>query len=262
MNRYVLEPDKAWRSGVFLHRENSNAFVQETYGSKEIIIRAEGTHAKELMTLIVEDFDTMHNTYGQKLNVKKWIPCICDTCIDLDTPNFYNFINLRTRQEKGKKTVECDISFDDVDVYSLLSGLFTIRAYQELNYIDLKRAKKEIKAKGLIVSNKENFDHSFLINSLNKIEIQLFETNDFYNFEDLDFVIYDISNFSDNSEIEKLKIPHNLNEIGICEKSVFTKKKNDSFYSLLITEYSKSNIRNLIEIIKERLKMLGINGDL
>ncbi|MFK8005820.1 MAG: COR domain-containing protein, partial [Saprospiraceae bacterium] len=132
MNRYVIDPDKAWRSGVFLHRQNADAFVQETYGSQEIVIRAKGTHAKELMTLIVEDFDLMHNNYGEKLKVKKWIPCICLQCADLETPNFYEFSNLRNRKEKGKRTIECDISFDDVNVNALLDGIFAQVIEEEL----------------------------------------------------------------------------------------------------------------------------------
>jgi len=134
MNRYVLNPQKAWRSGVFLHREHTDAFVLETYGSREIIIRVKGAYSKELMTLISEEFDKMNENYGEKLRVEKLIPCNCDQCKALENPHFYDYENLKKRKAVGKQTSECQKSFEDVSVIGLLTGVFTEVIKDERDY--------------------------------------------------------------------------------------------------------------------------------
>ena len=125
MNRYVQLLEKAWRSGVFLERENTDALVRETYGSREIVIAVRGAHPKELMTLIAEELDKINESYGSKLVVKKLIPCNCKTCKPSETPYFYDYNNLKRRKERGRTTIECEISYEDVPVQDLLDGVFS-----------------------------------------------------------------------------------------------------------------------------------------
>lgn len=125
MHRYIKNPALSWRSGAVLERQGTQALVAEkTYGSREIIIKVKGFERKELMTLITEDFDDMHGKFDN-LKVKKLIPCNCAKCKDLDEPHFYEYDNLIRRKEKGKQTVECEKSYDDVEVTGLLDGVFT-----------------------------------------------------------------------------------------------------------------------------------------
>jgi hypothetical protein len=42
----------------------------------------------------------------------------------LDEPHFYDYDNLMNRKAKGKETVECDESFDDVLVNQILEGVY------------------------------------------------------------------------------------------------------------------------------------------
>ncbi len=123
-NHYVKDLDKAWRSGVFLQRENTAALVRETYGSREIRIRVKGAHPKELMTLIVEALDNINESYGSKLKVKKLIPCNCKLCKESKQPHFYDYSNLKRRKELGKRTTECEVSYEDISVEGLLDGVF------------------------------------------------------------------------------------------------------------------------------------------
>ncbi|MEM9849746.1 MAG: COR domain-containing protein, partial [Bacteroidota bacterium] len=138
MNRYVATPEKAWRSGVFLEREKTEALVREAYGSQEIIVRVRGANPKELMTIISEEFDKMNDSYGEKLQVQKLMPCNCSTCEGLAEPHYYDYKNLRIRQERGKRTVECDRPpFEDVSVLGLLEGIFIEKERLQLTEQDL-----------------------------------------------------------------------------------------------------------------------------
>ena len=131
MNRFVKDIDKAWRRGVILKRKNTRAEVIESYGSKKIDIRVKGQHCKELMTLIADDLDDLNESFN--LEVPKFVPCICSLCKTLDKPYFYDFEKLEIRKEKGKKTVECEKSYEDVFVEALIDNVF----------VDVEVVKKE-----------------------------------------------------------------------------------------------------------------------
>lgn len=121
MSRYV-ENDFVWKSGVILKREEANAEIIEFYNNNEIRVRINGVGKNELLTLITEEFNLIHESY-HRLNVSRLIPCICSECKNLDQPNFYSYSSLIRRIKKGKYTVECDVSYEDVSVKALISDV-------------------------------------------------------------------------------------------------------------------------------------------
>ena len=153
MNRYVRQPERCWRSGVFLSREKTDALVQETYGTREIFIRVKGSYPKELMTLISEEFDAINKNFGDRLKVQKLIPCICSHCKNADKISFYEYDNLKRRKEKNVQSVNCDISFEDVSVIGLLDGVFT----------NVEKTKRDL---GFQTTTKKRRVHIFLASSL------------------------------------------------------------------------------------------------
>jgi internalin A len=146
MHRFLNDTkinELAWKRGVQLFRENTRAEIREVYGSKKIEIRIEGLYRKEFMTIITEDFDQLNKSYND-IPVEKLIPCNCNQCKkrendlaliefkkvpeDMPQPHFYTYSNLQNRQEKGKRTVECDVSFETIEINSLLEGVFAKRS--------------------------------------------------------------------------------------------------------------------------------------
>jgi len=132
MQRYVTNRAEMWRTGVVLYRENTRAEVVELYGTNTIQIRIDGQHPKELMTVITEEFDRLNETFGGELRVDKLVPCNCRICRYSNQPNFYTYADLKRRKERSKRTVECMISYDDVNVLDLLDSVFitTRHAFQ------------------------------------------------------------------------------------------------------------------------------------
>ena len=124
MQRYVRQPELAWKSGVVFERADSQALVIEAWGSRNIRLRARGVQAKELLTLLGEDFDKLHERLAG-LKVRKMIPCNCRVCGIAQEPHFYEYNDLARRKERGKSTVECTVSYEDVGVIKLLDGVFT-----------------------------------------------------------------------------------------------------------------------------------------
>ncbi len=125
MHPYIKDQTLSWRSGVVLERQGTKALITETYGIPEIVIKVKGVETKELITLIAESFDSMYKRF-ENLKVKKLIPCNCKTCRNLDDPSYYEYMRLIKRKEDKKVTIECDLSYENVEITSLLDGVFTI----------------------------------------------------------------------------------------------------------------------------------------
>jgi hypothetical protein len=71
---------------------------------------------------IVADVLTGINEMFHSLSCERLIPCNCQACKNVDDPAFFEFSDLKNRREKGKPTIECRKSFEDVPVLPLLEG--------------------------------------------------------------------------------------------------------------------------------------------
>lgn len=142
-NRYLSDLNFAWRTGVLLNRENTTAEIIETYGKRQIIVKVNGRYKKELVTLISEEFDEIHDAYDN-LEVDKLIPCNCNSCLNNENEQiFHSYQDLIRRKEHNKKTVECSLSYKDVEVDKLLEGVF-VQNSKEIESLSLSDKKVEI----------------------------------------------------------------------------------------------------------------------
>jgi internalin A len=124
MNRYVLDPELAWRQGVvFAHRDrDAQALVHIPYGKKEIHLRARGAGKQILMALISEDLETLNDTFeGLKDKVTKLVPCICGACKGSSAPYMFDAATLLEMREYKIANVRCgNRPFGEVEVADLL----------------------------------------------------------------------------------------------------------------------------------------------
>lgn len=124
LNRYIADPRTAWRSGVLLDRRQTRALVTETYARKEIVIQVKGDQPRQLVTIVTEEIDQINETY-KSVRVEKMIPCNCWKCAtNVEVRHYYKYEALQERVRRGKASVECEQSYDDVNVRSLLDGVF------------------------------------------------------------------------------------------------------------------------------------------
>ncbi|GAA6167901.1 COR domain-containing protein [Sessilibacter corallicola] len=124
MNRFVKHPELAWANGVVFEKANTELLVQVSNTGNEIDLSAKGSQAKALISVIANDLDAINHSFeGLKDKVNKFIPCICETCKNTDTPHLFEESKLIHRKDKGRYTVECEINFDEVSVLELLEGL-------------------------------------------------------------------------------------------------------------------------------------------
>ena len=122
-----IEAQNVWRSGVIIHKReyaNTRAEVIENYGKREIKIRVSGKNKRDLLTIVTHELDKIHNSYKRLADkYQKLIPCNCNTCKGSQNPHFYEFANLKRRYANRKYTVECEISYESVEVLGLIDDV-------------------------------------------------------------------------------------------------------------------------------------------
>jgi len=122
-----IEAQNVWRSGVIIHKReypHTRAEIIENYGKREIKIRVSGKNKRDLLTVVTHELDKIHNSYKRLADkYQKLIPCNCNTCGGSQNPHFYEFTNLKRRYANRKYTVECDISYEDVNVLGLIDDV-------------------------------------------------------------------------------------------------------------------------------------------
>ncbi len=172
LHRYVKDINQmAWRNGCVFEYENTQAQVVETYGHKKLEIRLSGDHCVKLSSIIIREIDELNDGF-KEIQVKKLLPCICSQCKTSDTPHFYTFKNLEHRKWKGKLKVECDLSFEDVDVLQILDGVYNAEAAKELTVKEL--IKKGRLKEAIDVYQEKNTDNAILLMGRYERAIKLF----------------------------------------------------------------------------------------
>jgi GTPase SAR1 family protein len=117
---FIAEQKYAWRSGVILLKEGAKAEVIEYYGKREIVIRISGQNKKELMTIVTYELDKINKTF-KRIKLEKLIPCNCSRCSKGSIePHFYRLENLKKRLRDEQFKVQCDESYQYVEVLSLV----------------------------------------------------------------------------------------------------------------------------------------------
>jgi Leucine-rich repeat (LRR) protein len=124
MHKFIEAQTLVWKTGVVLTNGSARAEVIELYYKGEIQIRAAGVRLKELLTVVSYEIDKINDSY-ERIQVKKLIPCNCQTCAGSQDPHFYELNKLQERIDNRKPTIECGKPpYEDVPVQPLI-GDFT-----------------------------------------------------------------------------------------------------------------------------------------
>ena len=126
MNSYLLLADKrrlCWRKGAYLNHRSTFALVKlfDRISERYISIQVNGgtkRDQQEMLTIIRTSFEELNKRFN-KIVVTEQVPCICsESCRYM-----FNYTFLLLAEQKGKKTVECQNTADNVDLKKLLDGL-------------------------------------------------------------------------------------------------------------------------------------------
>ncbi|MFM6580385.1 MAG: COR domain-containing protein [Dolichospermum sp.] len=129
---WIEEQKQVWRSGVIINKNQTRAEIIQNYNQKEIKIRVEGNRKKELLTIITHELEKIHSSFD-RLQYDTLVPCNCTKCIGSQTPHTYQLESLRKRLDAGRYQVECDSSYEMVNVRRLIDdvNLSTLESNQD-----------------------------------------------------------------------------------------------------------------------------------
>ena len=113
--------DIVWRDGVILADNYAKAEVIENYHQREIRIRVSGKRKESLLERIRHEIWKIHVTYDDRLKYKEFVPCNCSKCTGSQDPHLYDFENLRRRLANHRYEIECDKSYQMVQVRRLMA---------------------------------------------------------------------------------------------------------------------------------------------
>jgi GTPase SAR1 family protein len=115
---------RVWKHGMVITNGSARAEIIEDdrYYEAEIKIRVSGSNKRSFMTVIGHELDKINRSYD-RLTTEVLIPCNCSQCKGSQNPHTYTWANLNRRQANGIATVQCDISYEDVNVRRLIDDI-------------------------------------------------------------------------------------------------------------------------------------------
>lgn len=131
-----IEADEnAWNDGVWLKEGNTEAKISENRFDKVILIEIAGAQHRELFGAIKDTIDGIHDEYlGIRYELK--IPCICNGCKNSEDKHYFNYQDIISRIEEGKKpTIECVKSTEDVVLQKLLDYLLPKQSQTKIDNV-------------------------------------------------------------------------------------------------------------------------------
>lgn len=112
----------AWKNGVVLNKDETRAEIIENYNQKEIKVSLSGNRKKELLAVVTHELEKIHQSF-EHLQYKTLVPCNCTECTVSENPYAYELDSLRKRLKGGKYQVECERSYEFVDVRTLIDDV-------------------------------------------------------------------------------------------------------------------------------------------
>ncbi len=119
---WIEQQKLVWKSGVVLSKDQIRAEVIENYDRREIKVRVSGNRKKDLLTVVTHELEKIHRSF-ERLQYQTLVPCNCKECAGSENPYSYALENLRRRLEKGRYEIECDRSYEMVDVRRLIDDV-------------------------------------------------------------------------------------------------------------------------------------------
>ncbi|MEM9244744.1 MAG: COR domain-containing protein, partial [Cyanobacteria bacterium P01_F01_bin.153] len=128
LHRQIEGQRLVWKHGVVLTNGHTRAEIIEDdhYRNAALKIRVSGADKRGFLTVIAHELEKIQNSYGSgdnKLEYETRIPCNCSHCKGSQTPHTYTWENLERRRQNGILDVECDISYEKVNVQSLIADI-------------------------------------------------------------------------------------------------------------------------------------------
>ncbi len=153
-----------WRRGVVIEREQTEAIITSNTLERYISIKIKGKNKQDFFGIIRYEIENIHKTLKEP-HVQLMTHCICDECENSENPEFYAYEQLNKYLDKGKKTITCPKSIDEVSIPKLL-GKVNGNGNPKSLFEYLLLALKQLQGLSLNIREYEDSRNSFVANVL------------------------------------------------------------------------------------------------
>ncbi|MCJ8269195.1 MAG: hypothetical protein MJK04_07300, partial [Psychrosphaera sp.] len=111
-----------WKYGVNVAVDGAKASIIADEQKRQIRVDIEGKkdNKKALLAIIRRDFGDIFDDFNRKVNFDELVPCNCQQCSFLEnSPHFFKWQSLLNYKSKGRNTIVCDKSCEDVNIEQL-----------------------------------------------------------------------------------------------------------------------------------------------
>jgi internalin A len=122
LHHWIMGNRLVWKTGVVFHKNDTQAEVLEHYGTRELRVSVVGKHKKELLAIVMHELEKIHASY-KRLKFSQLIPCNCLLCSSDPSPHFFDFQVLRRFAEDGQVLIQCQKSYEMVNVMALIDDV-------------------------------------------------------------------------------------------------------------------------------------------
>lgn len=114
MSAFILN-NTVWRNGVVLENEKAKALIISDKKSNSIKLYLFNDNFASFYGNIRREISQIHSTIAN-LNFDEMLQCTCSYCRNTNEPTFYNYSTLIKFYTKGKDSITCPISIEDVSI--------------------------------------------------------------------------------------------------------------------------------------------------
>ncbi|MGC1218664.1 MAG: COR domain-containing protein, partial [Phormidesmis sp.] len=140
LHPYIEKQRLVWKHGVVLNTSTARAEIIEDdyYNAANINIRISGTDKKRLLSIIGHELERIHTSF-KNLKYETLIPCNCAECSECKSdkkPYQFAYKVLQNSLAKHNLEVQCQKSFDMVNVRRLIDDVIEPQTYLDRTYTD------------------------------------------------------------------------------------------------------------------------------
>ncbi len=118
----LIKDDLYWKNGIILERQGTQAIIVSDKFNSSLSIKIGGYDKNGLLNIITREIENIHKTLNYP-EVARYVPCICEECINSNTPHYFSYETLKKYQEKEKTTITCPRSIEEINIETALKGI-------------------------------------------------------------------------------------------------------------------------------------------
>ena len=111
---------------------------------REIKVRVSGNRKKDLLTVVTHELEKIHRSF-ERLKYQTLVPCNCKKCLGTEDPYVYPLQKLHKRLKDGRPQIECDNSYEMVDIRRLIEDVnLSSQSEERGSQVQSTRMQKEL----------------------------------------------------------------------------------------------------------------------